>query len=51
VSLGAEDCDHPVVHEGMHFSGLANGGAAVVIARHILEHSPMPLLMLMEMHP
>lgn len=50
VSLGAESCDHPVLHEDMHFSGIANGSVDLVVARHIVEHSPMPLLLLMEMH-
>lgn len=50
VSLGAEVCDHPVVAADMHFSGLPAACADLVIARHALEHSVMPLLMLMEMH-
>ena len=50
VSLGAEQCDHPVLSEDMHFSGLPLGCTDIVIARHIVEHSPMPLLLLMEMH-
>lgn len=50
VTLGAEPCDHPVLHEDMHFSGIPNASADLIVARHIVEHSPMPLLLLMEMH-
>lgn len=50
VSLGAEVCAHDVVHEDMHFNGLPAATADLVIARHILEHSAMPILLLMEMH-
>ncbi|MFN0206384.1 MAG: class I SAM-dependent methyltransferase [Planctomycetota bacterium] len=49
VSLGFEPCAHPVVHADMQFSGLGANCSDLVIARHVLEHSPMPLLMLMEM--
>jgi len=49
VSLGSEPCDHALVHADMHFSGLPTSSADLVIARHTLEHSPMPLLMLFEM--
>lgn len=49
VSLGAEECAHPVVHADMHFSGLPADCCDLVIARHIIEHSVMPLLLLMEM--
>jgi SAM-dependent methyltransferase len=49
VSLGAEPCRHAVVAADMQFSGLPSGSADLVIARHALEHSPMPLLLLFEM--
>jgi ubiquinone/menaquinone biosynthesis C-methylase UbiE len=49
VSLGAEPCAHPVVQADIHFTALPERGVDLVVARHILEHSPMPLLLLMEM--
>lgn len=49
VSLGSEPCVHSLIHADMHFSGLPTSSADLVIARHTLEHSPMPLLMLFEM--
>ncbi|MEQ8767265.1 MAG: class I SAM-dependent methyltransferase [Planctomycetota bacterium] len=49
VSIGAEPCEHPVLHADMHFTGLADESFDLVVARHVVEHSPMPLLLLMEM--
>lgn len=50
VTLGAEPCTHPVVRRDIQFSGLPPKCTDLVVARHILEHSVMPLLFLMEMH-
>ena len=50
VSMGAEACAHPVLHADMHFTGLPDGAVDLVVARHIVEHSPMPLLLLQEIH-
>ncbi len=49
VSIGAEACQHPVLHRDMHFTGLPDASFDLVVARHVVEHSPMPLLLLMEM--
>ncbi len=50
VSLGTEKCAHPVLHADMHFTNMPPEQYDLVIARHVLEHSPMPLLLLMEIH-
>jgi ubiquinone/menaquinone biosynthesis C-methylase UbiE len=50
VSLGSEPCAHPVTRADMHFSGLPSASHDLVVARHALEHSPMPLLLLLEIH-
>ena len=49
VTMGTEIPDHPVLREDMHFTSLENQSYDLVIARHVLEHSPMPLILLMEM--
>lgn len=49
VTLGGESLDHEVVREDMHFTKIAGQTADLVVARHALEHSPMPLILLMEM--
>jgi SAM-dependent methyltransferase len=49
LSLGFESCSHPILRADMQFSGLRDGATDLVVARHVLEHSPMPLLLLMEM--
>ncbi|HKD99700.1 MAG TPA: methyltransferase domain-containing protein [Planctomycetota bacterium] len=49
VSLGAEPCAHRVVRADFHASGLPSNEFDVVIARHVLEHSAMPLVALLEM--
>jgi ubiquinone/menaquinone biosynthesis C-methylase UbiE len=50
VSLGDESCAHEVLRADVHFSGIGNNAFDLAVARHVLEHSPMPLLLLMEMY-
>ena len=40
----------PVVKEDMHFTSFDSGQFDLIFARHVLEHSPMPLMALMEWH-
>jgi len=49
VTIGKEDCNHEVLREDMHFSTIPDGSYDLVIARHALEHSPIPLILLAEM--
>ena len=49
VTLGGETSDHEVLREDMHCATVADSSFDMVVARHVLEHSPMPLLLLMEM--
>lgn len=49
VTLLNEPIKHKVIRKDMHFSGLPDKSYDLVAARHSLEHSPMPLLLLMEM--
>lgn len=50
VTLGEEPCAHALIRADIHFTQLPTASTDVIVARHILEHSPMPLLLLMEMH-
>ena len=50
VTLGHEAPSHKVLRKDMHFTQLKNDSYDIVVARHALEHSYMPLIMLMEMH-
>ena len=49
ITLGKEKMDHPLIEADMNFSGLETYSYDLVVTRHALEHSPMPLLLLMEM--
>ena len=49
VTLLEEPIDHEVIRKDMHLSGIETGAFDLVASRHSLEHSPMPLLLLMEM--
>ncbi len=49
VTIGMEQCNHEVLREDMHFTSLADGSYDLAFARHVLEHSPIPLIMLAEM--
>lgn len=49
VTLGGENVNHEVIREDMHFTTIGDGYCDMVVARHVLEHSPMPLILLMEM--
>lgn len=49
VTLGKEEVNHPALREDMHFTVIPDQSYDMVIARHILEHSLMPLILLMEM--
>src|SRR3990172_10320173 len=48
VTAKGEIVNHSVYRGDMHFTGLADQSYDLVIARHALEHSPMPLILLME---
>ena len=50
VTMLQEPINHEVLRRDMHFSGLEDASYDLVIMRHALEHSPMPLMMLMEVH-
>ena len=50
VTLGGEQPKHKVIRQDMHFLDMANNSYDLVAARHVLEHSPIPLPLLMEMH-
>ena len=51
VTLGNENIKkHKVLREDMHFTSIADESYDLVISRHSLEHSYMPLILLMEMH-
>jgi hypothetical protein len=49
VTLKDEVVNHPTIREDMHFTNLPDTSYDLVIARHVLEHSYMPLILLMEM--
>jgi 2-polyprenyl-3-methyl-5-hydroxy-6-metoxy-1,4-benzoquinol methylase len=49
ITLGGEVVDHEVLREDMHFTTVADSSFDMVVARHVLEHSYMPLILLMEM--
>jgi hypothetical protein len=51
ITMGGEIVNpvHKVLREDMHFTELLDGACDLIIARHVLEHSPMPLILLMEM--
>jgi len=49
VTMGHETSLHEVLREDMHFTSINDQSYDLVIARHVLEHSPMPLILLMEM--
>ncbi len=49
LSRGDRPSEHPVVHADPHFSTLHAGSVDLLVARGVLERSPMPLLLLMEM--
>ncbi|MFA5013948.1 MAG: methyltransferase domain-containing protein [Actinomycetota bacterium] len=48
VTLGGEKLDHEVLREDMHFTSLPDGSFEMAVVRHALEHSPMPLILLLE---
>ncbi len=50
VTLGDEPCGHEVLRADIHRTGLDDGSFDLVVARHVVEHSPMPLVLLLEMH-
>ena len=51
VTLGNEDVEkHNVLREDMHFTNIPDKSYDLVISRHSLEHSYMPLILLMEMY-
>jgi len=49
ITFGKEECNHPVLREDMHFTSLPDQSYDLAIARHVLEHSPIPLILLAEM--
>lgn len=49
ITLGNEIVNHEVLREDIHFTSIPSQSFDMIIARHILEHSPMPLILLMEM--
>lgn len=50
ISMGSENVSHPTLRKDMQFTGLVENQFDLVVMRHVLEHSPMPLLLLMEVH-
>lgn len=50
VSYVQEHNQHEVIRADMHATGLPDASYDLVASRHTLEHSPMPLLLLMEMY-
>jgi hypothetical protein len=49
ITIGDEPCSHEVLREDMHFTSLPDQSYDLAIARHVLEHSPIPLILLSEM--
>ena len=49
ITLNNEPVNHKLFKEDMHFTDLKDNSYDMAISRHSLEHSPMPLIMLMEM--
>lgn len=49
ITLDNESVAHEILREDMHFTNLEDKSFDIGISRHSLEHSPIPLIMLMEM--
>lgn len=49
ITFKDEPNSHEVLREDMHFTSLKDKSFDLVATRHVLEHSPMPLLLLLEM--